>query len=195
VNRCEQEALMLHYDGELPPPEAALWLARLESDAESRAVFDGLQLVGDAVRALAAVDGPGADGIADRVMQRIHGAQAAEPRHWPRLRAVAGLGGALALAACLALWLHAGPRGTAALPSPAAVLSAPLAAVLEPQATSSAPDPAADEADSAPTVAIEAVDFGARNGSIFMVPTGDTATPVVWVMDDPAPGEGRMERL
>ena len=48
-----------------------------------------------------------------------------------------------------------------------------------------------DYADLAAT--IEAVDFGNRAGTIFMVPAGDQSTPVVWLVDE-APS-GRMEPL
>ena len=38
-----------------------------------------------------------------------------------------------------------------------------------------------------PAVAIETVDFGAREGTIFLMQEGEGSTPVVWLMDEPAP--------
>jgi hypothetical protein len=42
---------------------------------------------------------------------------------------------------------------------------------------------------------IEAVDFGAQNGTIFMVATGPQVTPVVWLVDESAGSGGKMKPL
>jgi len=39
-------------------------------------------------------------------------------------------------------------------------------------------------AEAAPAVAIEAVDFGSRTGTVFLVEAGETQTAVVWLSDD-----------
>ena len=44
---------------------------------------------------------------------------------------------------------------------------------------------ASDPGDLIPAVAIEVVDFGSRNGTIFLVPSGEENTPVVWLVDEP----------
>jgi hypothetical protein len=42
---------------------------------------------------------------------------------------------------------------------------------------------------------IESVDFGAQNGTIFMVASGPQVTPVVWLVDESARTGGRMKPL
>jgi hypothetical protein len=60
-----------------------------------------------------------------------------------------------------------------------------LAAVAEPAASTSAPELAAA---ASPAVAIETVDFGDGTGAVFVVETGSSATPVVWLSDDARAG-------
>ncbi|HEX6274312.1 MAG TPA: hypothetical protein VFZ53_14825 [Polyangiaceae bacterium] len=60
-----------------------------------------------------------------------------------------------------------------------------LAAVSEPAASRISPELAAA---SSPAVAIESVDFGERAGTVFVVETGSSATPVVWLSDDARAG-------
>lgn len=186
MNLDQQLAVMRLYDGELPPAEVTLWRARLERDAECRAALQSYVAIGDAVREVAAVDGVRSGDIAGRVAVRLGRARAMR-------RGLFGVSAALALAAGLALFLRVA-HGPVPLPSAAEVLSAPLSALRLPLGSAAAPaleqEPEAD-----PSVAIEAIDFGAHGGTIFMVPSGATATPVVWVMDEPAPAEGRMEQL
>jgi len=101
-----------------------------------------------------------------------------------------------ALAAAVALVVRStDPQGGP--PGPAARSAAAVAPSSRSEAPASARAEAAfaDPLESAPAVAIEAVDFGARHGTIFMVGTGATSTPVVWVMDEPASSGGRMEPL
>jgi hypothetical protein len=60
-----------------------------------------------------------------------------------------------------------------------------LAAVAEPPASTGSFELAAVRS---PSVAIESVDFGERAGAVFLVETGASATPVVWLTDDARAG-------
>ncbi|MCE7888933.1 MAG: hypothetical protein DYH12_04375, partial [Sorangiineae bacterium PRO1] len=86
--------------------------------------------------------------------------------------------------AAAALWLSTPP------PEPSAPLpvAAPVKPSLPAEATSATPAPVAEltDEDVDPAATIEAVDFGNRGGSIFMVPAGAESTPVVWLVDEPA---------
>ena len=46
-----------------------------------------------------------------------------------------------------------------------------------------------------PGASIESVDFGTRNGTVFMVSAGENAIPVVWLVDEPALGGERSKLL
>jgi anti-sigma factor RsiW len=52
--------------------------------------------------------------------------------------------------------------------------------------------PPTERVEAIPAVAIESVDFGTRNGAIFMIPGDTTDTPVVWLVDEPAVTGDRM---
>jgi hypothetical protein len=103
-----------------------------------------------------------------------------------------GLG--LAAAAAIVFFFRPHPRPLATGAVPAVTVSSAGAYVPEPAASEPPPSAAGDGAS------IESVDFGAVAGTIFMVsgdPSSDdeTQTPVVWLMDEPAPDEGRMAPL
>lgn len=192
--------LMRLHDGELSAEEAAELERSLSQ--EDRAVLGGLEQLGDVLRASEREELARFAGVADAVMAALEREQ--EPAKVvplrPRVEAdpelpasrrrkgrstpvvIAGL--ALAAAAATALWLSTPP------PAPSAPL--PVAAPVEPslpaQATSATPATVAElvEEDADPAATIEAVDFGNRGGSIFMVPAGAESTPVVWLVDDPA---------
>jgi negative regulator of sigma E activity len=219
VNRLAQETLMQLYDGELPPDRARLVEQRLSGDAEWLGLFEGLEQVGDAVRALADRHVAVADTIADTVMDRIRaerlgagarpplhlvGAAAAQqplsmfcarrPRSW---RAPLALGAAAALAAAAALVIHVQPEPAEAPPHRQSS-SAPFAYTVARPMARLEPGPGSelgDETELVNAVAIETVDFGSRPGTIFMVPSGGTATPVLWLTDESEPGGGRMQQL
>jgi anti-sigma factor RsiW len=193
--------LMLYADGELDPERreaVALYLA--ESRAAQRKLA-AMGLVSTVVREQAAASASKADGIADLVMaaieaERAHDAASAPARPpkvvplRPRL-VFAFAAVVVAAAAAIALWIGAPPqpermarldgvRGTASTSSGAT------------HAASSAPDAARGEGDSEHGVVVSAVDFGARLGAIFYVPTDSatsTTTTVVWLADDPAEGD------
>jgi anti-sigma factor RsiW len=188
MNRPSDELLMRYADGELSPAEIEELERRLEGDPEASAIIDGLDQLGDVVRALGERQGQGAGDIAGAVLAQIESDERHRPDAPPESGArpvpgwtfpVAAAG--LAAAAAVAIWL-ATPGET---PAPVA-RSLPTA---QPAAPSPTPAPQPED-DVAPSVAIEAVDFGSHNGAIFMVSAGNTATPVVWLTDDVAESGG-----
>ena len=197
------ESLMRYFDGEVEGDEAREIEAWLETSPRGRLLLLGYGRIGDAVRAIGEDLGTGGADVADAVMSRIgepvklEANAPVKPRG--RLRrwtaAVPAIGLAVAAAAAVALYLRPPtvPSHTASATSVARVLSGNASSVIE-----TAP-PAAVAAVPEAGATIEAVDFGGIAGSIFMVPSDqspdDTETPVVWLMDDAEPNEGRMTPL
>jgi ferric-dicitrate binding protein FerR (iron transport regulator) len=164
---------MQFYDGELSPAEEQRIATLLAQDPRSRRALDGLELVGEAVRAWADAKAGPADGIADRVMAAI--ATADPPRRLPvrRRRAVVAVAGALAIAASVAVAIGLGRHDV----------------------TSGQAEQASGETDPVPSADIEVVDFGDQAGTIFLVQAdNDAPTPVVW-LEDPEAEECETETL
>lgn len=189
--------LMRLHDGELSEPEAGE-LGEL-SESELR-VLEGLEDLGERIRE---ANAHGSIDLTDSIMARLEDEAVVEPQptHAPvvSLRArnngawVAG-GLALAAAAAVAVWFtNRSPEPTPVAQKPApAVAPAPAP---EPSPTGAVAELALpdDEESTASAASIEAVDFGNKNGTIFMVPSGEETTPVVWLADE-GPGS-RMEPL
>jgi len=219
VNRADQTRLMQLYDGELQGEEATAAERQLAQSAEWRAVYDGLAQVGDTVRLLVDARAARADGIAHGVMQQISAERAARRAPAP-LRVVEGGGSGRSAAqppGRLVDGLGRGRRVVGALaavaasavllfrlaPSPQEARSGVRLAVNAPGSRaqplpSGASTPAAETiwADEfVPGASIESVDFGTRNGTVFMISAGEYAIPVVWLVDEPALGEGTMDPL
>lgn len=175
--RPSDAELVLFVDGELDAERTAQVFAWLDADAELRSVVSSLRLVGRLLErdALEQADRAGAESIADAVMERIARERASDARH----RARRSLGTAIVLAAAAAafVWVRAGGS-----PEP----PAPTAAIAPPVAPRAAPDDVGAQAGE-PTTEIDAVDFGARAGTIFYVPSGVATTAVVWLSDDDGP--------
>lgn len=187
-----EERLMRYLDGEATDAEAREVERWLAESAEARTLLRDLEAVGAAVRAIADERGTAADGIADAVMRKI-GEERPAPRSLEEHRAkksagrrfflAPAIGLSLAAAAAVVLFLKSPPgenpgegAGAPAMPDPSGggAESAGIAAV----------------ADDGTGAAIESVDFGAQNGTIFMVPSGPQVTPVVWLVDDGEATEG-----
>ncbi len=199
---------MRYFDGEIGPIEAMDIKAQLEDSREARAELASLALIRDVVRTDVndRAASAGADRIADLVMHRITDAEAHEGSkarnnelaRGPRLVASEGLrkgqaswaiaaAGALAVAAVLVLlaWRaidYANQRTSRS----SRAMEASDASVAE-QLVATQIGLAADH-EAEPGVSIDSVDFGAREGSIFYVPSEMGMTTVVWLNDDPAGG-------
>lgn len=197
MNRSAQERLMRYMDGETDAEEAEFVERWLTESAEARALLQDLESIGGGVRAIAQDRGSRADSIADSVMARVLNEG---PVSRTRVRAtpiesgkkdrrivgaIPAIGLALAAAAAVVVYLRPHPG------SESAVRGRPSAALApEPfSPTSSVPaELAVAEPESG--ASIESVDFGAQNGTIFIVASGPNSTPVVWLMDDGDPSSG-----
>jgi hypothetical protein len=194
--------LMLYADGELEGEQRAAVEAYLARSAAGKAKVAALNLVSSVVREQALGASGKADWIADAVMVKIatEGAASNEtPRSKPaaitsapralaaqpardkpandnsrRIFALAAV--AVAAAAGLMLWSRMDPTTSQVGHGP--VATSTMAHQQDPSSTD----------EGGPGVEVEAIDFGARMGTIFYVPTEEVAsnvtTTVVWLNDD-----------
>jgi anti-sigma factor RsiW len=210
VTPSEEARLFEYYDGELDPEEAReveRWLAASE---EAQRLLAEISEVGVAVRAAAHARSSAADAIAETVLDAIEaGDRRARPerlrdpvpgngrgaRRSRTGRLLVGLAPALGLAlAAAAVALHVTP--------PVRSLGGePSAAPREVRSAAPAPGGSETTAELPPSsepetgASIESVDFGARNGTIFMVSGVTEVTPVVWLMDESSMTGDRMHAL
>jgi anti-sigma factor RsiW len=196
MNRGAQERLMRYVDGELDANEAARVEQWLSESEEARALLRDITSIGNVVRGVAEERGSGADSIVDSVMAQIAGGETvsrtrvravrAAPRKHPRPgAAIPAIGLALAAAAAVTVYLRPHPSPVSA------VRERPSAALLpEPFSTTSSVPAEMAAAEPESGASIESVDFGAQNGTIFIVANGPQSTPVVWLMDDGDPSSG-----
>jgi anti-sigma factor RsiW len=198
----DHSQLMRYYDGELGPGEAAEVEAALANDPEAQRVFEGLEQLSAFVRMHDREQAPADDGLTDAIMARVMGEKrgdrstsaAPEVVRGPWRNIVPAAAAVLALAAGVALVNELSKKSEPLPP----VVEQPVAPSEQPVApVPSLEEPPAEQvlAETDPAVAIETVDFGAREGTIFMMQEGEGSTPVVWLMDDPDPTGSRMEPL
>jgi anti-sigma factor RsiW len=168
--------LMLFTDGELDPARAAEVKAHVSANARARAIVAALKQESELVAAEALSAASAADSIADSVMAAIENEPSrpslAPVRHLRRSRSVMVTGGFLAAAAAVAVALL--------FPHKA-----------EKQARVDVGGEVIQNAGFTGAV-IDVVDFGARPGTIFYVPSEDeSTTAVVWLTeDDASPSSG-----
>lgn len=215
-SRPTDQELMLFADGELEGARRDEVAAHVAADPVAKRKLAALRLTSDLVRdAALGASAKLADGIADDVMARIaaeagplpkpaekvvslDGARADRARRDEdparaakeqagRSRTIFTLAAvAVAAAAAMAFWGRQPPE------TPVAMHDAPTA--VAPPPSSAAPRPAETAKPSAPAeqggAEVAAVDFGARTGSIFYVPSdvASQVTAVVWIDDDSAGG-------
>jgi anti-sigma factor RsiW len=170
---------MLFVDDELDAARAAEVRAHLAADPRARALVASLRLAAELMEqgALERAAASGADSIADGVMAALASdpsrAGLAPVRPLRRSRSVLVAGGFLAAAAAVALALFFPHRNLTTARAP-----------VGPSAPASEPGFAG--------AVIDVVDFGARPGTIFYVPSEDeSTTAVVWLTeDDSSPSSG-----
>jgi anti-sigma factor RsiW len=182
--RPTSEELMMFVDGELDPARAAEIAAFIDADSDARDTARGLTIAGEVVSdaALEGAERAGAGDIADRVMRAIEadGAGVVDlgVRRRERLMrpwVFAGPIGAIAVAAAVALWVN-GPNVHKYVSGAATMTMTSVGTVIAESVTATAPSASAE---------VDEVDFGARAGSIFYVPSGGIGTTaVVWLTDD-----------
>ena len=187
--------LMLYADGELEGDRIPAVQAWLDGDGDARNKLASLGMVSDLVRSQADEASAGADDIADAVMRKIESPITSEvtpevtlPEVVARPKPPANdnarsfyVIAAFVVAAAAAVLLWARPPA-----APTAQLVVPPPAATAPVDKGAAPEP---EADVEHGVEVASVDFGARMGAVFYVPTGTSAsstTTVVWLSDDSA---------
>jgi len=191
VSVSPDERLMRYLDGEASEDEAREVERWLEESREARALASDIEAVGAAVRAIADEKGAGGDSIADAVMRRLE--LPASPRSLDEQRAKKrGAGKTSLLFPAIGVSLAAAAAVVFLLRSPAGDAGGPVAGARVDPSASSGTESAeiAVIVDDATGAAIESVDFGAQNGTIFMVPSGAQVTPVVWLVDDGEASEG-----
>lgn len=177
--------LMRYHDLESDAEEHRRVEERLASDEVARDYLASLRTTSAAVQTWA--EAARIDDIADEVMDRIERDVAERKGQVRRLRRLSWslLGSGLAAAAALWLWV-----GSAAVdarqPSVDPLVRLP--------AVAPAAEPARSLAEIGAGVAIEKLDFGANNGSIFVIQGSTEATPVVW-LSDPEGDRAKMEPL
>jgi anti-sigma factor RsiW len=190
------EELLLYYDGELSDEEAADLEQRLRADPRAHEVLAGLEQLGDVVRTLSerrvGAHGDVADAVMSRVADERRERGAASGSAHPEASSSASgraamrwaapiVAGALALAAGLVLVLRSREPVEPVAPRPTAVMT-PRAPEVIP-GTELSEQAGQEDVEPQPAAAIQAVDFGAHNGTIFVVSGHQGATPVVWLDD------------
>jgi hypothetical protein len=172
---------MLWLDGELDADRAGEIADLARHDPRVRAALSALRLGSQAVaeEALQHAELADADGIADDVMEAIEAA-ASRRLIAPVKRAPAWRAPAIA---AISIVLAAAASWTLIFPSELTPVSKRA-----PVAVSSGAPPAANEEEATAGISIDVVDFGARPGTIFYVPSEDESIlPVVWLTEDDTP--------
>ena len=208
MSRIDPKLLSRYYDGELSSWEEEDLRARLEGDERAVALLASWDDLGASLCAWAESKAGHRADIAQAVVDRIHErpqlrliaggkadkiqpatppvSEAARRRERFNLRWAAV--GFFATAAAASLLLIQAAPSKERLPSASrAVVDVVSTAAAQVGLTvpERALEPVAADAEASIGSAIEAVEFGAHSGSIFMVSAGSTATPVVWLTDEP----------
>ena len=192
-----RELLMRYHDGEVSDAEARDVEASIEQDPAFAEEAEAYAELGSFVRAWGKASSPRQFDIADSVMaaleQRpaslLHLRPPASVRSLvPRVATWLSLGAAVAAGSVLVVRSWSAPR-----PKPGAAHAAPNSLV----ASSAAPEMSAalGEQEPRPSPAtIESVDFGTNTGTVFVVSTDSSETPVVWMPDDAESEEDNEDR-
>jgi anti-sigma factor RsiW len=192
--RVSDEELVRYYDGELEAADAERVERLLRDDPHAERALEGLEQLGDVMRAWADRRGAAHDDLVNDVLARIaRDGDQPESRVLPlhgsgparRLRrAAVVITGALSLAAAAAVAVR-----VAQAPPPVSTPALPVAqthSLAEPATSSSSVVVAEVQLEADPAASIESVDFGAHAGSIFVIAGTEGDVPVVWLLDDAA---------
>jgi len=174
---------MLWVDGELDAERAEEIADLVRHDPRVRAIVTALQRGAQVIaeEALLHAELANVDGIADAVMDAIDADDAAASRRFiaPRKRAPAWRGPAIA---AVSIAFAAAAAWTVFFPNQLTQVAKRT------PGTDSSGVTAANEGESTTGISIDVVDFGARPGTIFYVPSEDESIlPVVWLTDDDTP--------
>ena len=186
-----REQLMAYHDGELSEAEARAVEAALEHEPELSEELEAYGELGRFVRALdqANTSKVAAFDVSASVMAALEPPRARVHSLLPRIATWVSLGAAIAAGSVLVIrsWsappvAPGGPRAGERAELSIASAVPELAAVLP-----------GDEAKPSPAT-IESVDFGSNTGTVFVVSTDSSETPVVWMPDDAEPDEDDEDR-
>ena len=199
-----RELLMRFHDGAVSEQEARLVEEALEQDPALLEELEAYSELGSFVRVWADASANQEFDIADSVMRALEptkplarvrpSAQSeASPSWLPRLATWVSLGAAIAAGSVLVARSWTAPP---AVPGGSHAAGAADQAALPAPASSAAPEVSAalEEEPSPPPATIESVDFGKNAGSVFVVSTDSSETPVVWMPDDGEPDDDDEDR-
>jgi anti-sigma factor RsiW len=189
-----RELLMRYHDGEVSEEEALFVARALEHEPALLEELGAYRELGSFVRVFAEQRLQQPFDISERVMRAIEPPRARVHSLVPRLVTWVSLGAAIAAGSVLVARSWSAPPAKAIA---AHTGSAGESAELLPRSSSSAaPEVSAalEEEPKPPPATIESVDFGANTGTVFVVSTDSSDTPVVWMPDD-EDDEDRSESL
>ncbi len=196
-----RELLMRFHDGEVTEEEARLVEEAIDQDPALLEELEAYSELGSFLRGANEWREAGSEqpwDIADDVMRAIEppvvSAGARVHSLWPRVATWVSLGAAIAAGSVLVARSWSAPPVTPNRTGSSAAPTAEQAAQLA--SSSAAPEvSAALEAEPPPPPAtIESVDFGKNPGTVFVVSTDSSETPVVWMPDDGEPDDTDEDR-
>jgi len=190
-----RELLMRYHDGEVSPDEARYVEDALEQEPALGEELEAYGELGSFVRAWGEASSDAEFDISDSVLDAIEQeAPRAMPVRTARVRTLlprvatwVAVGAAIAAGSVLVVRSWSAPR-----PMPPGPVSADSSALVEPSVIPA--DSAALLEDPMTPATIESVDFGSNTGTVFVVSTDDSETPVVWMPDDGEPDADETDR-
>jgi len=186
-----REQLMRYHDGELTEAEARLVEEALEAEP---ALLEELEAYGELGRFVRAWDRANASqhaafDVTDSVLAALEPTRASVHSLLPRIATWVSLGAAIAAGSVLVVRSWSAPP-VAPVPAGAAEHAELTTGLPAPELSAVLPG---EEPKPAPAT-IESVDFGSNTGTIFVVSTDSSETPVVWMPDDAEPDEDNEDR-
>ena len=186
-----RELLMRYHDGEVSEEEARVVEQALDQEPALADELEAYSELGSFVRAWGEANTGKQFDISESVMAAIEPPPARVHSLLPRIATWVSLGVAIAAGSVLVVrsWsAPAAPPSRAHAPDAAAFSSA---AVPEPEVSAALQG---EEEQRLPPATIESVDFGSNTGTVFVVSTDSSETPVVWMPDDAEPDEDNEDR-
>ena len=188
-----RELLMRYHDGEVSEEEARSVEAALEHEPALLEELEAYSELGSFLRVLSDANTSSLPiDITENVLRAIEPPRARVHALWPRVATWVSLGAAIAAGSVLVARSWSAPP---VRPGGAQLATAGEHAVLA-AASSAAPEVSAalEEEPKLPPATIESVDFGTNTGTVFVVSTDSSETPVVWMPDDAEPDEDNEDR-
>jgi hypothetical protein len=190
-----RELLMRYHDGAVSEAEARLVEEAIEIDPALLEELEAYSELGSFVRVWAESNTDKQFDIADSVMSALEAPKPVARVHalLPRVATWLSLGAAIAAGSVLVARSWSAPP---AVTGGSHAAGAADQAALSVPASSAAPEVSAalEEEPAPPPATIESVDFGKNTGSVFVVSTDSSETPVVWMPDDGEPDDDDEDR-